>query len=143
MTIENTTVTAQLGCQSSPVTELLNRAEHYVNCNAAESGADILIVELADALRCFHHAQTPPLQPTEAMLNAARDWSIKKYGRGIGNEAAIGCWRTMFCAALSNTSTLHPPKSMWQRPEYDPERSLLDAVKEMAASPDSSPESKS
>lgn len=31
--------------------ELLARAEHYINCNAAESGADVLIAELADALR--------------------------------------------------------------------------------------------
>jgi len=49
-------------------------------------------------------AQTPPVQPTEAMLNAARDWSVKKYGRGIGNDAAIGCWQAML-AALTDTST--------------------------------------
>lgn len=36
--------------------------------------------------------------PTEAMLNAARDWSVKKYGIGIGNDAAIGCWQAMFDA---------------------------------------------
>ncbi len=33
--------------------------------------------------------------PTEAMLNAARDWSVKKYGIGIGNDAATGCWESM------------------------------------------------
>lgn len=37
--------------------------------------------------------------PTEAMLNAAHDWSIEKYGRGIGNDAAIGCWQAMLDAA--------------------------------------------
>jgi hypothetical protein len=37
--------------------------------------------------------------PTEAMLNAARDWSVKKYGIGIGNDAAIGCWQAMYDAA--------------------------------------------
>jgi hypothetical protein len=37
--------------------------------------------------------------PTEAMLNAARDWSVAKYGRGIGNDAAIGCWQAMWDAA--------------------------------------------
>lgn len=36
--------------------------------------------------------------PTEAMLNAARDWSVNKYGQGIGNDAAIGCWQAMFDA---------------------------------------------
>jgi hypothetical protein len=38
-------------------------------------------------------------QPTEAMLNAARDWSLKKYGLGIGSDAAIGCWQAMLAAA--------------------------------------------
>lgn len=37
--------------------------------------------------------------PTETMLNAARDWSVKKYGIGIGNDAAIGCWQAMYDAA--------------------------------------------
>lgn len=40
--------------------------------------------------------------PTEKMLNAARDWSIAKYGRGIGNDAAIGCWQAMMDAALAD-----------------------------------------
>lgn len=39
-----------------------------------------------------------PRIPTNAMLNAARDWSVKKYGIGIGNDAAIGCWQAMFDA---------------------------------------------
>jgi len=41
-------------------------------------------------------------EPTEAMLNAARDWSIAKYGIGIGNDAAVGCWRAMIAAALQS-----------------------------------------
>jgi hypothetical protein len=40
-------------------------------------------------------ARLAPIEPTEAMLNAARDWSAAKYGRPIGNGAAIGCWRAM------------------------------------------------
>jgi len=36
--------------------------------------------------------------PTEAMLNAAREWSVKKYGIGIGNDAAVGCWQAMYDA---------------------------------------------
>jgi len=38
------------------------------------------------------------VEPTEAMLNAARDWSDKKYGKPIGNDAAIGCWNAMYAA---------------------------------------------
>ncbi|WP_375413057.1 hypothetical protein [uncultured Bradyrhizobium sp.] len=38
-------------------------------------------------------------EPTEAMLNAARDWAVVEYGRGIGNDAARGCWQAMFDAA--------------------------------------------
>lgn len=41
-----------------------------------------------------------PREPTEAMLNAARDWSYTKYGKPIGNDAAIGCWQAMFDAAV-------------------------------------------
>ena len=41
--------------------------------------------------------------PTDKMLEAARDWSIKKYGKAIGNDAAIGCWTVMRCAALEET----------------------------------------
>jgi hypothetical protein len=40
-----------------------------------------------------------PMQPTEAMLHAARDWSVKKYGQGIGSDAAIGCWQAMLAAS--------------------------------------------
>lgn len=36
--------------------------------------------------------------PTDAMLIAARDWSYKKYGKPIGNDAAIGCWQAMLSA---------------------------------------------
>jgi hypothetical protein len=39
-------------------------------------------------------------EPTEAMLIAARDWSYAKYGKPIGNDAAIGCWQAMLDAAL-------------------------------------------
>ena len=39
-----------------------------------------------------------PIEPTEAMLNYARDWSRKKYGQSIGNDAATGCWEAMINA---------------------------------------------
>lgn len=41
---------------------------------------------------------TVEVEPTEAMLIAARDWSDKKFGRPIGNDAAIGCWKAMLAA---------------------------------------------
>ena len=44
-------------------------------------------------------SQAAPARPTEAMLNAARDWSDAKYGKPIGNDAAIGCWNAMLAAA--------------------------------------------
>lgn len=40
-----------------------------------------------------------PMEPTEAMLDAARDWSTKKYGKPIGNDAARGCWAAMLAVA--------------------------------------------
>jgi len=39
-----------------------------------------------------------PKEATEEMLRAARDWSIKKYGKPIGSEAAIGCYAAMLAA---------------------------------------------
>lgn len=44
-----------------------------------------------------------PKEPTEAMLIAARDWSIAKYGRGVGNDGAAGCYRAMLAAASPPT----------------------------------------
>lgn len=39
-----------------------------------------------------------PIEPNEAMLEAARDWSQGKYGKPIGNDAAKGCWKAMMDA---------------------------------------------
>jgi len=41
-----------------------------------------------------------PVEPTEAMLNAARDWSLKKYGQAVGNDGARGCYAAMLAAAI-------------------------------------------
>jgi hypothetical protein len=41
-------------------------------------------------------------EPTESMLIAARDWSAAKYGRPIGNDAAVGCLHAMIDAALKD-----------------------------------------
>ena len=44
-----------------------------------------------------------PVEATEAMHTAARDWSIKKYGQAIGFNASEGCWATMIAAAKDQT----------------------------------------
>ncbi|NUF61576.1 hypothetical protein HUN33_12215 [Acinetobacter bereziniae] len=36
-----------------------------------------------------------PKEPTQAMLDSARDWSIKKYGKAVGNDGASGCYKAM------------------------------------------------
>lgn len=47
-----------------------------------------------------------PREPTEAMLNGARDWSVKEYGGvdriGVGKDGASGYWRAMIDAALKD-----------------------------------------
>lgn len=53
-------------------------------------------------------------EPTEDMLIAARDWSANKYGKPIGNDAAIGCWKAMAAAAPLPT----PPVETWAVEEY-------------------------
>lgn len=40
-----------------------------------------------------------PREPTDEMLIGARDWSIQRYGRGVGNDDATGCWHAMYDAA--------------------------------------------
>lgn len=40
-------------------------------------------------------------EPTREMLDGARDWSIKRYGRGVGNDAASACYGAMIDAAIN------------------------------------------
>lgn len=47
-------------------------------------------------------------EPSEAMLIGARDWSLKKYGIGVGNDGAIGCWQAMIDAGLAEERSLNP-----------------------------------
>lgn len=42
-----------------------------------------------------------PREPTQAMLTAARDWSVAKMGRGVGNGPATECWQAMYDAAMT------------------------------------------
>ena len=36
-----------------------------------------------------------PKEPTQTMLDSARDWSTKKYGRAVGNDGTSGCYKAM------------------------------------------------
>lgn len=40
-----------------------------------------------------------PAEPTDAMHDAARDWSIRRYGKAIGSDASRGCYSVMLTAA--------------------------------------------
>jgi hypothetical protein len=104
--------------RSSPVTETVLKAleeareevcktTHNLTVGYKLDGFDFAAEAVLEALG---HAQCSDLEPTEAMLNAARDWSIKKYGMGIGNDAAIGCWKAMFLAASPDTPAVRTLK---------------------------------
>jgi hypothetical protein len=71
---------------------LLERAER------AEAERDALLTQIA-AQAVPEGWKLAPVEPTEAMLVAARDWSAKKYGRPVGNDGAGGCWAAMLAAA--------------------------------------------
>lgn len=43
-----------------------------------------------------------PVEPSNAMLVAARDWSVKKYGQAVGNDGASGCYKAMIKAVKEN-----------------------------------------
>ena len=60
-----------------------------------EAGMDMLR-RIADAL---DGCVVVPKEPTSEMLIEARNWSYNKYGKPIGNDAAIGCWAAMLAAA--------------------------------------------
>lgn len=53
------------------------------------------------SIAAFHRAlrecgyAVVPLEPTQSMHDAARDWSQQKYGKAIGKDASDGCYRAM------------------------------------------------
>lgn len=47
--------------------------------------------------------QLVPIEPTEEMHHAARDWSVKMYGKAIGFEASHGCYKAMLATAPKYT----------------------------------------
>lgn len=59
------------------------------------------VAEVANLIRAFFAASrlvVAPEEPTQAMHDAARDWSYKVYGKPIGIDASLGCYRAMIAA---------------------------------------------
>lgn len=77
-------------------------------------------------------------EPTEDMMNAARDWSYKKYGTPIGSDAAIGCWQAMFDAAPQPSASIpegNPDLNLaaWvrlDRPMPDTDAQVIDKLRD-------------
>lgn len=59
-----------------------------------------------------------PAEPTEAMHDAARDWSTQRYGKAIGSHASRGCYSVMLAAAPT------PPQPIYDEAK---ERELFEA----------------
>jgi cell division septum initiation protein DivIVA len=72
----------------------LAAADQSVTDLRALTGVQLTKLAAAEAREKAARAQ----EPTEAMLIAAHDWSLAKYGKAIGNDAAIGCWKAMLYA---------------------------------------------
>ena len=67
-----------------------------------EGNAIAMMCEEDEALKIWQaKANVPegfvlvPKEPTQAMLDSARDWSTKKYGKAVGNDGASGCYKAM------------------------------------------------
>ena len=76
-------------------------AEQSMRERAIEAGMNVSAIgPYGDIVRRIVDAVLAEIEtPTEGMLNAARDWSYAKYGKPIGNDAAIGCLAAMIRAA--------------------------------------------
>jgi len=62
-----------------------------------QEAEDLTLERAARAARAAIEAMR---EPTDGMLNAARDWSIAKNGMGVGNDQASGCWQAMIDEVL-------------------------------------------
>ena len=67
-------------------------------CSDGNSDNTRVASDILAALEAGGFAVVPKV-PTEAMHNAARDWSAKKYGTPIGIDASDGCYKAMLAAA--------------------------------------------
>jgi hypothetical protein len=80
--------------------------DHYIKLACVDPGANsrVFWIDRASAAEAeVAKLRAALTDPTEEQLIAARDWSIGMYGKAIGNDAAIGCWRAM-ASALSQAS---------------------------------------
>ena len=77
--------------------------DHITTTEAAQMHGmpDAQKVAVARAL-CPAGFAVVPVEPTEGMHDAAREWSLVKYGQGIGRDASDGCYRAMLAAAKGN-----------------------------------------
>jgi hypothetical protein len=71
-------------------------------CTDPRVGVDQRVVSDCDCMRSARAAIEAMREPTEAMENAARDWSAAKYGKPIGKDASNGCWQCQINAALKD-----------------------------------------
>lgn len=92
------------------MTEMLENLAGVLRSAYVANGADCKMLARA-ALSVLR-------EPNQDMLNAARDWSFKKYGQGVGNDGAVGCWQAMIDAVLGKTSMSEPEVSPISRPAY-------------------------
>jgi hypothetical protein len=71
-----------------------------------DAGWQYWTAEAAAALAAIESSgrRIVPVEPTEAQLNAARDWAVAKYGQGVGNDGASGCYRAMLSASPKVTT---------------------------------------
>lgn len=54
-----------------------------------------------------------PVEPTDEMHVAARDWSAGKYGKAIGLDASEGCYKAMLAAAPQPDHFPNAGKMVW------------------------------
>lgn len=66
--------------------------------------------QLSEANLCVGNVR--PRSPTDAMLDAAREWSYAKYGKPIGHEAAIQLWQAMYDAEEGKAREYGPPDEL-------------------------------
>lgn len=71
--------------------------EMIERCNksmlATPNASDYNTLVITNIIKAMH-------KPTDKQLNAARDWSSIKYGKPIGDDAAMGCWQAMIDAII-------------------------------------------
>ena len=96
----------------------------FVLARAAQTPRLITVEEDAARFRAIlarRSLAVLPVEPTRAMLDAARDWSLVKYHQGVGDDAASGCYRAMLAAASEDRApqSTAPLFGSWPGDESD------------------------